>query len=725
MTLNGAPVTAAWDDATGLVSYTPPAPLKPGVYQVSLTVHVQPARSGWTYEPLRSTFSFTVADSALAVLPEADAEQRQAVAYLNQHRQAAGLPLLEPHPSLMAAAQAHARYLVANYALDPGHRQIPGTPLYFGTTVGDRARFYGYSDSGTSEVLSFVTLAEEAIDGWLATPYHRISLIHPGNRFMGYGQAGTEERANVIKTGTGQPGDQVVLWPYPGMKAVATGWNGLETPDPLRLYPGTEGPVGYTITATWGNRPARLTLSSASLTDAAGRSVPVMQFSPERDEHLTETVALIPYKPLAPGTTYTARLAGTVDHGKGPVPYSHTWSFTTSGDPYLAISWSQGSSLSRTLEGHGFRQGMQVFFGELPVQNLKIESETRLSFSRPAGYQDRSANLLLVHPGGLEEFWGGNRRAMTNDPAGSPFSRAVVSLSVGGRRTLLDGLRHPNGTVMIAAADLERLGATAPEQIAEIRRTYWRFGTRQGSVVEHRAVAYMDGRRLVMPLPAQTVEGKLYVPALFAEALLGASGRAAVVPPPMRDVAGHWAAPEITQLVELGVIAGYPDGTFRPGDPLTRAAFVKLLVAARELPLEPGASGGFTDTQTHWAAAQGYLAAAVRAGILLPDEFPGLRLNPDGNITRGEIAVMLVRALGLEAQALQNRLAVEQGRTVIAGRTFTDVALWPRPGHVGLAAEKGIISGYREADSTFTFRPASQATRAEAAVMVVRMLNQR
>ena len=42
----------------------------------------------------------------------------------------------------------------------------------------------------------------------------------------------------------------------------------------------------------------------------------------------------------------------------------------------------------------------------------------------------------------------------------------------------------------------------------------------------------------------------------------------------------HWAAPQIKLLSEQGVIIGYPDGTFKPDDNVTRAEFASMAIKA-------------------------------------------------------------------------------------------------------------------------------------------------
>ena len=51
----------------------------------------------------------------------------------------------------------------------------------------------------------------------------------------------------------------------------------------------------------------------------------------------------------------------------------------------------------------------------------------------------------------------------------------------------------------------------------------------------------------------------------------------AATPP---DIIGHWAQYYIQPLVDSGIINGYPDGTFKPDNPITRAEFCKIVIGA-------------------------------------------------------------------------------------------------------------------------------------------------
>ena len=59
-----------------------------------------------------------------------------------------------------------------------------------------------------------------------------------------------------------------------------------------------------------------------------------------------------------------------------------------------------------------------------------------------------------------------------------------------------------------------------------------------------------------------------------------------ISPAPFSDIDGHWAAETILKWRGSGVISGYPDGTFKPDNPVTRAELAKILTLAFELDTE-------------------------------------------------------------------------------------------------------------------------------------------
>ena len=165
----------------------------------------------------------------------------------------------------------------------------------------------------------------------------------------------------------------------------------------------------------------------------------------------------------------------------------------------------------------------------------------------------------------------------------------------------------------------------------------------------------------------------------------------------LSDIAGHWAEASIKELVGLGAISGYPDGTFKPDRNITRAEFVTALVKAFTFEVRGGET--FADTAEHWA--KDYIAAAAANGIA--GGFDDNTFRPEEPITREQMAAMIVRAAKIPSAA---------GKP-----SFNDSgSISPWAGEVVVAAtENGIIKGYPDN----TFRPQGSATRAEAAVVII------
>jgi|GEM_PF-5491700 len=107
----------------------------------------------------------------------------------------------------------------------------------------------------------------------------------------------------------------------------------------------------------------------------------------------------------------------------------------------------------------------------------------------------------------------------------------------------------------------------------------------------------------------------------------------------------HPACAAVSQLASGKVIDGYDDGTFRPEDGVTRAEVAKLLAVTLGLTPEPGAPLPFPDTAGHWAAQQGYLQAATRAGAF--EGFPDGTFGPEALVTRAQLIKIAAAAQNL------------------------------------------------------------------------------
>jgi len=179
------------------------------------------------------------------------------------------------------------------------------------------------------------------------------------------------------------------------------------------------------------------------------------------------------------------------------------------------------------------------------------------------------------------------------------------------------------------------------------------------------------------------------------------------------DIAGHWAQADIQKLVDKGVIAGYPDGSFQPDKTITRAEFLKIMGAVLQLP-EPAPAGAspFSDVaMTDW------FFSAVMAGLQnnLVGGYPDGTFKPNNPITRQEVAKILVKAKGIDETTAIG--VGELGNIKEQIKDWDQVSEWATL-FVAVTINQGLMKG----DPSGNFRPLANLSRAETAVIGVRMM---
>ncbi len=179
------------------------------------------------------------------------------------------------------------------------------------------------------------------------------------------------------------------------------------------------------------------------------------------------------------------------------------------------------------------------------------------------------------------------------------------------------------------------------------------------------------------------------------------------------DTVGHWAERELAVLTARGVIEGYPDGSFRPGRTLTRAEFAKMLVVAlgydRGVDVLAAVPSRFSDVREgHWAA--GHIERAAELGLV--EGYEDGTFRPERGVTRVEMAAMVVRVPGLAGGEVRPSL------TEFAHAA--EIPTWAGS-YISQAVHEGLLIGFEDR----TLRPARLTTRAEAVVLLYRLLEKR
>lgn len=107
-----------------------------------------------------------------------------------------------------------------------------------------------------------------------------------------------------------------------------------------------------------------------------------------------------------------------------------------------------------------------------------------------------------------------------------------------------------------------------------------------------------------------------------------------------------WGGESIDYLLGLGAIEGYPDGTFRPYQKLTRAHAAKILAISLKLNIKEDATSTFIDAREHWAAK--YIAALQTDRKNIIKGYPDGTFRPNEPITRAQLSKMVVEAYDLQ-----------------------------------------------------------------------------
>ncbi|WP_433938071.1 5'-nucleotidase C-terminal domain-containing protein [Paenibacillus lautus] len=177
-------------------------------------------------------------------------------------------------------------------------------------------------------------------------------------------------------------------------------------------------------------------------------------------------------------------------------------------------------------------------------------------------------------------------------------------------------------------------------------------------------------------------------------------------PVTFQDIASHWSKGEVESLAAKMIVTGRTEQTFVPNAPVTRAEFAALVVRALGLSAD-AASGSFQDVaSSDWYA--GAIQAAVDADII--NGYTDGTFKPNRTITREEMAAMAYNAL---EYAGYNPVDAAKAHFADA----SSIGAWSQVAVYELAA-LDILNG----DPKQRFHPKSNATRGESAAVLHRLM---
>lgn len=194
----------------------------------------------------------------------------------------------------------------------------------------------------------------------------------------------------------------------------------------------------------------------------------------------------------------------------------------------------------------------------------------------------------------------------------------------------------------------------------------------------------------LLPVPAPQVPNKLAQAATFS------------------DIQGNWAQSLIEALAARDIIQGFPDGTFRPDEPVTRAQFAAMISKAFQK--NPNREAiAFADVPAYYWASEA-IQEAYQTGFLAG--YPNNVFLPNQNIPRVQVLVSLANGLDLSATT---------DAAAVLDRSFQDAAQIPEFARTPVAAATAnrLVVNY---PNVALLDPNRVATRADVAAFIYQAL---
>lgn len=160
-----------------------------------------------------------------------------------------------------------------------------------------------------------------------------------------------------------------------------------------------------------------------------------------------------------------------------------------------------------------------------------------------------------------------------------------------------------------------------------------------------------------------------------------------------------WFYEDVTRLSEMGIISGYPNGTFQPENEITNAEFLKMLT--QSIGIDVSEELEIMLFQEHWASP--YITYAYMHGILTDDELIS-GFDPAEPISRSAMTKMMVLALGIELSQIDTPF-----------KDTSDI-------YAATAYNEYLLRGYVLADGSRVYNGEGRAKRSEASAIISRVL---
>ena len=190
---------------------------------------------------------------------------------------------------------------------------------------------------------------------------------------------------------------------------------------------------------------------------------------------------------------------------------------------------------------------------------------------------------------------------------------------------------------------------------------------------------------------------------LLALAILLPCVPGSAAPASFSDIEGHWAGAAILRWSEMGVLNGYPDGTFRPNNTVTRGELAAIINKLMHFPEVPGPIGLFTDLEGKWYASDVNALALQGAYLVTHGEAKG-----DAALSREEAAAMIFNSFPVSFPKYPNRFTDSDSMN----SNYVD--------KINTMYNAGFLSGFPDG----SFHPNEPITRAQVVTILDNMIDE-
>lgn len=184
----------------------------------------------------------------------------------------------------------------------------------------------------------------------------------------------------------------------------------------------------------------------------------------------------------------------------------------------------------------------------------------------------------------------------------------------------------------------------------------------------------------------------------------------------MKDIQNHWAQACIEFLIQRKIVTGYPDGSFRPEQPVNRAEFAALITKAFPRPASRAAIQ-FSDVPDRYWAIEVIQTAYTTSWLT---GYPDLRFRPNQSIPRVQVIVAIASGLAITQAQPSIQSTEETLALALSDGGSNDIPAYARE-KVAAAIEQRLVVNYPDVRQ---FRANQPATRAEIAALICQALAQ-